>query len=350
MDFLEDYVDKNLLSKANILKYVDDYSIYSRYIGSELELYTKYSSPLRDGDNDPSFSLYYSKYNKDIIMFKDNATGKHGDVFKFLRYLMGGGEELIHLRLALLQINSDFQLGLNNEEKGEFIPHLVKSKPLAKDPVKIEITGRPEESEEYLNYWNNLEISLRTRRKYYCTDVQVVHYINDVHISINVRSMATSYEIVGYYKVYQPFENRKYKFRNNYPTGFVEGAIQLQFKKDFCIITKSTKEIMFLDEHFGWECVAGTSENSMINKYFMDNTLKLKYKYVFIWLDNDNAGRVAQQRYLDEYPWLIPIVFDDFLDDSDPTDLFSRLKEEGKRDKALEYLKYLVNNKLKTLK
>lgn len=346
MDLLEDYVNKNLLSKANILKYVDDYSIYSKYIGSELELYTKYSSPLRDGDNDPSFSLYYSKYNRDVIMFKDNATGKHGDVFKFLRYLMGGGEELVPLRNTLLQINSDFQLGLNNENCGEFIPHLVKSKPLAKAPVKIEVTSRLVESKEYLDYWNFLEIPKRTQRKYYCKDVLVVHYITDAHMSINVRSLAISYEIVGHYKVYQPFEERKYKFRNNYPSGFVEGAIQLEFKQDFCVITKSTKEIMFLDAHFGWEAVAGTSENSMINKYFMENTLKLKYKRVFIWLDNDKAGRVAQQRYLEEYPWLEPIEFDEFLEDSDPTDLFGRLKKEGKKQKALDYLRYLIESKL----
>jgi hypothetical protein len=346
MDFLEDYVDKNLLSKANVLKYVDDYSLFSKYIGSELELYTKYSSPLREGDDDPSFSLYYSKYNKEVIMFKDNATGKHGDVFKFLRYLMGGGEELVHLRLALLQINSDFQLGLNNEERGEFVPQLIKTRPLARAPVKIEVTSHQSETQQYLDYWNNLEISKRTRNKYFCKDVKVVHYITDIHLDIAVRSMAVSYEIIGFYKVYQPFEHRKYKFRNNYPSGFVEGAIQLQFESDFAIITKSTKEIMFLDEHFGWECVAGTSENSMVNAYFMENTLKVKYKRVFIWLDNDEAGRVAQQRYLDMYPWLEPIIFDEFLKDSDPTDLFSRLKNEGKRTEALAYLKHLIEGKL----
>jgi len=346
MDLLEEYIDKNLLSKNNILKYVDDFSVYSKYIGTELELYTKYSSPLRSGDDDPSFSLYYSKYNREVIMFKDNATGKHGDVFKFLRYLMGGGEQLVPLKIVLLQINSDFQLGLNNEERGEFIPHLVKHKPLYKAPVKIEVTSRSTESQEYLDYWNWLEIPLKTRRKYYCKDIHVVHYITDVQMSINVRSLAVSYEIVGHYKIYQPFEERKYKFRNNYPTGFVEGAIQLPFKQDFAVITKSTKEIMFLDAHFGWECVAGTSENSMVNAYFMENTMKKKYKQVFIWLDNDKAGRVAQQRYLEMYPWLIPIKFGEFLDDSDPTDLFSRMKKEGKQQIALDYLKQLIISKL----
>jgi hypothetical protein len=346
MDFLEEYLDENLLTKANVLKYIDDFSVYSKYIGSELELYTKYSSPLRLGDDDPSFSLYYSKYNKDVIMFKDQSTGKAGDVFKFMRWLMGGGESLIDIRTVLLQINSDFQLGLNNEDKGEFIPQLIKARPLAREPVEIRVTGRPAASNKYLEYWEFLEIPLEVRRMFLFTDVSVIHFITDVHISVSVRSMCTSYEIAGYYKTYQPFEDRKYKFRNNYPNGWVEGALQLTYTHDFCIITKSTKEIAFLYSHFGWESVAGTSENSPISEYYMNNTLRTKYKRIFVWLDNDQAGRVAQQRYLDAYDWLEPIVFDEFLPDTDPTDLFTRMKKQGDKDAALAYLKQLITSKL----
>ena len=104
MDFLEDYLDENHLTKANILKYIDDYDIYSKYINAELELYTKYSSPLRVGDEDPSFSLYYSKYNKEVIMFKDQSTGNFGDAFKFVQYLMGKNGGLEPLKNVLLQI------------------------------------------------------------------------------------------------------------------------------------------------------------------------------------------------------------------------------------------------------
>lgn len=347
MGLLEDYVDDNLLSKANVLKYVDDYSLYSFYIGSELELYTKYSSPLRTDDDDPSFSLYYSKYNKDILMFKDNATGQYGDVFKFVRYTLGGGSEMASLREALLQINSDFQLGFNGEERGDFTPHIIATKPLRRDPVKIEVTNYPVASQEYLDYWDFLEIPQHILDRFYCSNVNVVHYINDIHTSISVRSLAIAYEIVGFYKIYQPYEDRKYKFRNNYPHGFVEGGIQLKYEKDFCIITKSTKEIMFLEAHFGWESVAGTSENSMINEFFMLNTLRKNYKRVFIWLDNDEAGRKAQAKYMEMYPWLEPIEFDEFIPESDPTDLYSRAKKEGKKEIALSYIKQLIERKLK---
>lgn len=341
MDALKEFVDDNLLSKANILKYVDDYSIYSYYIGEELELYTKYSSPLRIGDDDPSFSLYYSKYKPEFIWFKDNSTGKNGNVFTFLKEFLQ-----VSTKTVLLQINSDFGLGLNDEEMGTFKPHLLKPAPVRKSPTKIEITVYPEETEEYLNYWDNLGITKKTRDKFYARDVHVIHYINDVHLSIEVKTLTISYEILGHYKVYQPFADRKFKFRNNYLDIYVEGALQLDFKKDFAIITKSSKECMFMYEHFEWEAVAGKSETTPINPFFMTNVLQKRYLKVFIWLDNDDAGRTAQAKYLTKYPWLIPVVFDSFIVESDPTDLYSNAKKKGNEDVALRYLKQLITTKL----
>jgi hypothetical protein len=341
MDILREYVDENLLSKTNILKYVDDYSIYSFYIGSELELYTKYSSPLRIGDQDPSFSLYYSKYRPDKIWFKDGATGVNGDVFKFLEKFLN-----VSTKTVLLQINSDFGLGLNHEDMGVFQPHLIKSTPVRKEPTKIQITSHTEETDAFLEYWGLLEIGKETRDKFYCKDVQVIHYINEVHLTIDAKTLTISYEILGHYKIYQPYAERKFKFRNNYLDIYVEGALQLEFKSSFCVITKSTKECMFMWEHFRWEAVAGKSETTPINPFFMTNVLQKRYKKVFIWLDNDSAGKVAQAKYLEEYPWLIPIEFNDYIQESDPTDLFLNAKANGNRDIALRYLKQLLEHKL----
>jgi hypothetical protein len=341
MDLLAEYVDDNLLSKANVLKYIDDFSIYSFYIGAELELYTKYSSPLRLGDQDPSFSLYYSKYKPDKIWFKDGATGVNGDVFTFLEYLLE-----VNMKSILLQINSDFGLGLNDEEMGTFKPHLIKTTPIRKEPTKIEITTHSEETDPYLKYWSDLEVSKATRDKFYARDVKVIHYINEVHITIDAKVLTISYEILGHYKIYQPFAERKFKFRNNYLDIYVEGALQLEFKSDFCIITKSTKECMFMWEHFKWEAVAGKSETTPVNPFFMTNVLQKRYKKVFIWLDNDEAGIRAQAQYMEKYPWLIPIVFNDYIEESDPTDLFLNAKAKGVREVALRYIKQLITTHL----
>lgn len=343
MDLLQVYVENNLLSKENVLRYVDDFSIYSFYIGSELELYTKYSSPLRLGDEDPSFSLYYSKYKEDKIYFKDQSTGKTGDVFKFLIELMGN----IPLKQVLLQINSDFGLGLHDEEVSEFKPHLIKTPPVKREPVKISINAHPFPTKEFTDFWAELDITPATLKRYYVQNVKNIHYKSQEHVTLSTKTLTISYEILGYYKIYQPYAKREYKFRNDYLDLFVEGALQLEFQKDFAIITKSTKECMFFFEHFQWESVAGKSENTPINPYFMENTLKKKYKYVFIWLDSDKAGINAQQRYLEEYPWLIPIQFDSFIPQKDPTDLYKAAKAIGKQKEALNYINSLITRHFK---
>lgn len=341
MDILQEFVEENILSKENILKYVDDYSIYSFYIGSELELRTKYSSPLRADDEDPSFSLFYSKYKPDTIWFKDSAKNIHGDVFDFIQVYLQ-----VSLKNALLQINSDFGLGLSDENTKEFKPHLLKPAPVKKHAVKIQITAFEEETKEFVNYWTNLGITKKTRDRYYCKNPKVIHYITDIHLTNSSKELTISYEILGHYKIYKPFAERKFKFRNDYLDIYVEGAIQLEFKQDFCVITKSTKEIMFFWEHFKWECVAGKSETTPINPFFMDNVLKIQYKKVFIWLDNDTAGKESQAKYLKEYPWLIPITFDSFVEQSDPTDFYLSYETVEKRKIALQYLQQLITTKL----
>lgn len=349
MDALQEFVEMNQLSIPAILKYVDDYSIFSFYIGVELELHTKYSSPLRLKDEDPSFSLYYSNKTglEDRIFFKDHATGKSGDVFVFLRELLGDGFHRTSVRQVLLQVNSDFGLGLNGEDVGEFKPHLVKKAPLRKEHAKMEVTLHDEPTQEFLDYWDTLGISAETRKRYYCSNARLIHYITeDYHKTIVPKNLCISYEIVGHYKSYQPFAEKQYKFRNNYLDIFVEGALQLKFEKDFAIITKASKECMFFAEHFDWETVAGKSENTPINPYFMEETLHKKYKTVFIWLDNDEAGRNAQARYVEAYPWLVPIIMDDFIPQKDPTDLYDSAKKVGVQKQALAYMKNLIESKL----
>lgn len=341
-DALLEYVQDNFLSKENILRVIDDYSIYSFYIGAELELRTKYSSPLREGDNDPSFSLFYSKYLDDVILFKDNATGNSGNVFDFLELYLN-----LPSKEVLCQINSDFGLGFNGQEMGNFKPHLVKSKPLKKHPKEIKVVLNDPPTKEFLEYWQRLDISEQTRDLYYARNPRVIHYNSpDGNIIIVARTLTISYEILGKYKIYHPFEDKKLKFRNNYLDNFVEGALQLTFQKSFAIITKATKECMFFREHFDWDSVAGKSETTPISLYFMENVLKVKYETVFIWLDPDKSGITSQENYLKNYPWLVPIAFDSSISDKDPTDFYDRMKREGKAQEALKIIKNLITKHL----
>lgn len=344
MDVLEEYLQDNLLSKENILRFVDEYSIYSLYIGAELELRTKYSSPLQEGDFDPSFSMFESKFEHKNIMFKDNSTGISGGVFRFVQEMISNGS-LVNMKKVLLQINSDFGIGLGDEEVGTFKPQLLKAPPMRKLPTNIEITVHTNPTQEFLDYWDTLDIGKATRDKYYCTNPRVIHYIADYQKSIVPRELSIAYEILGKYKTYHPFAERKYKFRNNYDDNFVEGMMQLEFKKDFCIITKAMKECMWYWEHFEWETVAGKSENTMVNPYSME-VLRTNYKTVFIWLDGDKAGIVAQLKYMEMYPWLVPIVMDPSIQQKDVTDLYTAAKQVKQTEQVLSYVNNLIMLKI----
>lgn len=345
MDLLDEFVQDNHLSQENILRVVDCYSIYSFYIGSELELRTKYSSPLRDGDNDPSFSLYDSRNDSSIILFKDNMSGKFGNVFTFVKELMST-KKLVTIKDALLQINSDFGLGLGDDEVSAFKPHLIKTAPIIKSVTNIEVTNRVEFTQEFKDYWHALDISNSILDLYYATNPKIIHYIADYHTSIVPRDLTIAYEILGKYKIYHPFAEKKYKFRNNYDTTFVEGAMQLTFKSDFVIITKATKECMWFRQHFDWDSVAGKSETTKISSYFMNKVLFKNYKYVFIWLDGDEAGIKSQAEYLQLYPQLIPIVMEDSIEQKDVTDFYLAGKNLNKQQMVLDYVKQLILNNI----
>ena len=333
MDIVSRKIKERELSYDNILSLIDDYSIYSHYIGAELELHTKYSSPLREGDDDPSFNLYVSKYKPDTIMFKDLATGQFGGVIKFVSLLLG-----LSIKEAMEQINSDFELGLAGTKRGNIKAKVKKKLKLVKTPTKIRITAR-EYSLEFLSYWGELDITIPTLKRYFAKDVVLIHYENpDFKAVVTPKSLAISYEIAGHYKVYQPKGERKYKFRNDYPAGYVEGLLQFDYTKDYCLITKATKECMFFREHIDVDACAGTSENSMISEHVMTNVLKAKFKRVYIMLDVDEPGIKAQNKYLDKYPWLIPLTPPCTYGTKDVTDWYKASKTESRQSEVIDWL------------
>jgi hypothetical protein len=327
-DYLQNIVDERELTIDNVRKYVDDYSIYCHYIGQELELHAKYSSPLREGDNDPSFSLFeaYGKNaNTERVYFKDHASIGKGDVFRFLAILLGGGPKTaVPLKTVLKQINCDFQLGLGDEEVVGFVPKIIKKIPVRKERKKIQIIAKTKFSAEYIHFWETrYDIGSAIQNMYNAQEVDYIVYVSKdgSRTMIKPKSLCISYRIGEYYKLYQPYDKDN-KFRNDYPANYAEGFLQLDWtRNDYVIITKATKECMLFRQHWNIQAVAGKSENTMIPDFLMQK-LRGHFKQVFIWLDPDGPGREAQQKYLDEYDWLIPLYTPENVVEKDPTDYY----------------------------
>ena len=241
MCLLDEYIKENCLSVESVKKYVDDYSIFTHYIGKELELGRVYSSPLRDSDEHPSFSLFEA--NGGSIIFKDHGTNIKGNVFTFLQYLFSENKNnLINFKDVLHQINSDFDLGLNGTPKTFKPKAKVIAKHIKKERPKIEIVSK-EYYNQILDYFSIYDITSKTLQLYNTKNVRYIYYEYKVGKTIVYpKTLCIAYKIGKYYKLYMPFESKKNKFRTDFPTNYVEGFQQLKYKKPFVLITKAMKE------------------------------------------------------------------------------------------------------------
>jgi len=330
----------NLLSEETILERVDAYSIYSFYIGTEQEIGRPFISPLRRNDIkpdvNPSFALFW--YGK-ALMFKDYGTNVSGNVFSFVKQLFGYNSII----LTLSRINADFRLeldgGVNFPVNGN-APKICATPKSRPDLLAIRIVSKRKYTLNFIVFWAQYGVKAETLRYYDVKEVSIIYfdYVNGYTSTVYPKSLCIAYPIFEFYKLYFPFDKDN-RFLNNYPADYVEGFLQLKFERDFCIITKSTKEVLFFREHFDWDSVAGKAEGNIISRFMMLKLLQ-KFKRLYIWLDNDVPGQKFQKKYLDEYPFLIPVYYN--VEEKDPTDRY--FYQEDKQ-LVLNEIKELINER-----
>lgn len=144
----------------------------------------------------------------------------------------------------------------------------------------------------------------------------------------------TGFNLYGYfkndgtlYKIYQPkILSKKFLKMANY----IQGSEQLTLTKDYLVITSSLKDVMAFNK-LGFnnvECIAPDSENTIIKETSIDK-LKSKYKSICVMFDNDDAGKMAMQKYKERYglPYIILDMEKD-VSDSIKAHGLQKVKEE----------------------
>ncbi|WP_428743185.1 hypothetical protein [Tenacibaculum sp.] len=320
-DILENFIKENALTMENVRSLVDDYSLFSYYIGAELDVQVKYSSPLRKGDNDPSFTLYYGygEFSRDKLYFKDHMLNVSGDVFDFLMLLFNTNS----LEKVLRQVDFDLGLNLGTGEKCDLVPTIIKEAPTVKERPKLKIVSQAD-TKGYINYWEgNYEIGKRVRNLYHASCLSAVHYEYSHKTTIVVpKNLCIGYTIGKYYKTYQPFESKEYKFRNDFPSNYIEGHMQIDWSRnDLLVISKAFKEDMLFRQHWDIQAVSGKSETTFIHPKFMAMYLK-HFKRVVVWLDPDEAGTRSSKKYKELYPKLEIVEVPSWINEKDPTDFY----------------------------
>lgn len=261
----------------DLLKIATEYDIYSFYIGSQFKVGKVMKSPLRK-DIHPSFGIFKSSIG-DSLMWKDQATGKTGNVIQFVG-------EMFNLTNgnALKKIISDIDAGnIYSTKQGKDIQDRYKK---TKTIISIQRKNFTETDDEY---WGEYLITRNILKKHNVYPI-LTFWINDTPSSLfySKDHPLYAYQIFDKFQIYAPKALRKNKFRNSTSIYDVHGLEQIPQYGKLLIITKSKKDVMVLDR-LGYNAIAPCGENTPIPKNIIDN-LKARFEKIVILYDNDSAG------------------------------------------------------------
>lgn len=278
------------ISGSDILRYIDEYTLYCHYLSFQPDIGLKYRSPIREGDQHASFGIFVTKKRSDVeYMWKDQGVGISGDIFDLIQYKLG----LPSRQAATLRVKADFQL-IDSDDPSR-IPVPILPKPPV--PIVIDVKSRDWEQRD-LDFWKQFGITVPTLTRYQVKPIKFYWLTLDQECP-RFAKLGYSYRIRDKYKLYFPYEKPDFKFRNNFDDNYLEGFEQLRFKKDLLVITKSLKDVMLLEE-LGYEAISPRSENTPIDREKFLSGLEKLYSKIVVLFDNDGKHRA------DFYPY--PLV------------------------------------------
>ena len=318
-----------------ILSIIDEYHIYSHYLGYSVIINRPMNSPFRK-DNNPSWSLFRSKQND--ILYKDFATGETGNVVKFVQRLFD-----IKYHDALEKIWKDL---ISTSKVKQRIPKMQRT---LKEPSKVIGIKRKYFTKTDEVYWDQYGIDKETLKYFNVTPIESF-WVNEIQQSFTYTKDCPmyAYKVYNKFKIYRPYaKNREDKWRNNCGPYDMQGWEQLRNNNDLLIITKSLKDVMVLHT-MGYNAVAPQSENSAIPPKIIEH-LKERFKEIVILFDNDTPGIEAAKKLAEKYDLkYIYLPLDDLVLYS-IKDISDAVKELG-IEVAEERIKQLLNEKKESYK
>lgn len=300
-------LDYLLYDENDILERVDEYSLYCRYLGYVPMIGGKYRSPLRPGDEDPSFGMYIRKHGTGSheYLWKDQALGVHGNIFNLVEYLY----RLTDWQ-ARQQICADFNLGGLQQGFSKIINHEPRSLP----DIHIEIKSRAFTQRE-LDYWQRINVTPATLKLYNITAFEA-YWLTKYQTVPNFPSgLAFAYRIWDKYQLYFPYAEKVKKFRNDWTEKCVPGFLQLKYTSDTLVVTKAMKDVAMLHS-FGYEAIAPRGENILLPEACI-KYIQTKYTNIVTLFDNDGKHKAAEYPFRETH---IPLD----SGEKDPTDFCAR--------------------------
>lgn len=275
-------------SLKDLLEKVDDYAIYSYYIG-EFKIGQLINSPLRSDDKMPSFAIF--KGRTGALLFKDHGTGEYGNALKFIK-LYKGIQTREQLERELLRI-----VRKTSPIRGEVKTTYAKT--VDSGPTDIGIVRQPF-TEVDKQYWKQFHISLDTLRKFSVFSIKYFLCNRVVRGTYKEDNPMYAYKVFDGFKIYRPLASKYTKWRSNLTNWHVQGLSELPKEGgNLLIITKSLKDVMCLYE-MGFYAISPSSETSFIPEDIL-KSLRHKWKRILILFDRDKTGMLKAREYSKRY-------------------------------------------------
>ena len=277
------------MSLRDLLDKLDDYSIYSYYLGN-FKPGKLMNSPLRNDDRIPSFAIFATKTG--ALLFKDHGSGIAGNAIKFLK-LYRGIQTRDELERELLRIVRRMNPNLNvvTKSNGKLVTSGL--------PINIGIVRQPFTDIDK-KYWKQFHISIDTLKKFNVFSIKYFLCNRVVRGTYKEDSPMYAYKVYDRFKIYRPLASKYTKWRTNLTNRHVQGLAELPHEGgNLLIITKSLKDVMCLYE-MGFNAIAASSETTFIPDDIL-KSLKNKWKHIIIIYDRDKTGIKTAREYSKKY-------------------------------------------------
>lgn len=272
---------------GDILDLLDDYDIYSYYLGN-FKINKLMHSPLRTNDRNPSFSVFVGREGG--LFFKDHGSGEGGNAVTFVKLICN-----IHTREGL---EKELLRILRKQNPNRD----VKKYEYKYQPVHNTVIGiaRQPFTKVDIEYWKQFHISLSTLNKYRVFSIKYFLCNGTVRGVYKETCPMYAYKVFDRFKIYRPLASKYTKWRSNLTNYDVQGLAEIpQGGGNLLIITKSLKDVMTLYE-MGYYAIAASSETTFIPNDILDK-LRDKWKSIVILYDRDETGMKRSRDYSRKY-------------------------------------------------
>lgn len=325
------YSEKLEITEENILKFVNEYSIFKFCVG-DFTIGKSMHSPLRK-DVNPSFGIFWSKKIQGKLLFNDLSTGLKGSCFNLVMYM----HNLTYMD-ALSYIISGFNLTdyfrITKYVECNKIGKIISNDYVPKQSdMLIQIRVREWMSHD-IKFWNSFLITIPTLNKFRVYPIDY-YFIGDKIFKAEHYAYAflEQKDDIVRYKIYQPYAKPEQKWFSNFVDATISGWSQMPEKTEELTITSSLKDVMTLYE-CGKIAIAPQTETYSFKPHIVEILYSIASK-IYIFYDYDKAGITNAYRNKKLFGF-IPI-FTKSTKYKDPSDYVKIIKAIGEGESSAKY-------------